>query len=88
MANGENPIELELKLTLPVALAREAEARGLLTPAAIETLLRAELQRGHVDRLFQAADRLAAFPPMTEAEVDAEIQTLRAEKRAARASRS
>lgn len=88
MANGENSVELELRLTLPDSLAREAEAKGLLTPQALESLLRAELQRGHVNQLFQAADRLATLPPLTEAEVDAEIQAVRAEKRAARASRS
>lgn len=88
MANGENTVELDLKLTLPDSLAREAEARGLLTPAAIESLLRAELQRTHIDRLFRAADSLTTLPPLTEAEIDAEIQAVRAEKRAARARRS
>ena len=88
MANGENSVEVELRLTLPDSLAREAEAKGLLTPQALESLLRAELQRGRVSQLFQAADRLAMLPPLTEAEVEAEIQAVRAEKRAARASRS
>jgi len=87
MANGENSVELELRLTLPDSLAREAEAKGLLTPQALESLLRAELQRGRVNQLFQAADRLATLPPLTEAEVEAEIQAARAERRAARASR-
>jgi hypothetical protein len=36
--------------------------------------------------LFEAADRLAALPPLTEAEVEAEIQAARAERRTARAS--
>ena len=85
MATGENSVELELKLTLPDSLAREAEAKGLLTPEALEALLRAEVQRCRVTQLFEAADRLAALPPMTEAEVEAEIQAARAEKRAARA---
>ena len=88
MANGENSVELELRLTLPDSLAREAEAKGLLTPQALESLLRAELQRGRVNQLFQAAERLATLPPLTEAEVEAEIQAARAERRAARASRS
>ena len=88
MANGENSVEVELRLTLPDSLAREAEAKGLLTPQALESLLRAELQRGRVNQLFQAAERLATLPPLTEAEVEAEIQAARAERRAARASRS
>jgi len=79
MANGENSVQLELKLTLPDSLAREAEAKGLLTPQALESLLRAELQRGRVNQLFQAAERLATLPPLTEAEVEAEIQAVRAE---------
>ncbi len=33
---------LEFKLVLPDTLAREAESSGLLTPEAIEALLRAE----------------------------------------------
>lgn len=87
MAKGNNSVELELKLILPDSLAREAKAKGLLTPQAIESLLRAELQRDRVEKLFQAADRLATLPPLTEAEIEAEIQAVRAEKRAARASR-
>jgi hypothetical protein len=79
MANGENSVEVELRLTLPDSLAREAEAKGLLTPQALESLLRAELQRGRVNQLFQAAERLATLPPLTEAEVEAEIQAVRAE---------
>lgn len=82
----ENSVELELKLTLPDSLVREAEARGLLAPRGPEALLREELQRRRVTQLFEAADRLAALPPLTEAEVEAEIQAARAERRASRAS--
>jgi len=74
---------LELKLALPDNLAREAEAAGLLTLEAIERLLREEVHRRRVDRLFEAADRLAALdiPTLTEAEVEAEIRAARAERR-------
>ncbi len=74
---------LELKLALPDNLAREAEAAGLLTLEAIERLLREEVRRRRVDRLFEAADRLAALdiPTLTEAEVEAEIRAARAERR-------
>ena len=81
--------QLELKIKLSDSLARDAEAAGLLTPAAIERLLREEIRRRRVDELFEAADRLAALaergemPPLTEAEVEAEIQTARAERHAA-----
>jgi len=80
--------ELEIKLVLPDSVAREAEARGLLTPEAIESLIRAEIRRRRVDQLFEAADRLAALemPPLTEAEVEAEVQAVRNERRAPHAS--
>lgn len=73
----------ELKLTLPDGLAREAEASGLLTPEAIEALLREEIRRRRVNRLFDAADRLAGLdiPPLTEAEVEAEIEAVRRSRR-------
>ena len=69
----------ELKLTLPDNLAREAEASGLLTPEAIEALLREEIRRRRVNQLFSAADRLANLdvPPLTESEVEAEIEAAR-----------
>lgn len=73
----------ELKLVLPDRLAREAEANGLLTPEAIEALLRDELRRRRVNRLFTAADSLATVdaPPLTEAEVEAEISAARESRR-------
>ena len=86
MTPEESTVQLELTITLPDSLAREAEASGLLTPQGLEALLRAEVQRRRVTQLFDAADRLAALPPLTETEVEAEIQATRAERRAARAS--
>ena len=70
---------LKLKLTLPDSLVREAQANGLLTPQSLEALLRAELRRRQVQNLFDAAERLAALamPPLTEAEVESEIQAVR-----------
>ena len=80
---------LELKITLSEALAQEARKRGLLESAAVERMLRAELKRSRVDQLFAAADRLAAqaSPPLSDGEVEAEIQAARAERRAMDASR-
>ena len=86
MLTEENRVELELKLRLSDSLAREAEASGLLTPQGLEALLREEVQRRRVTQLFEAADRLAALPPLTETEVEVEIQATRAERRAARTS--
>ena len=83
----ESTVQLELTLTLPASLAREAEAQGLLTSPMLEALLGAEVRRRRVAHLFEAADQLAALPlaPLTDAEVEAEIHTARAERRAARA---
>lgn len=73
---------LDLRLTLPDGLAREAESIGLLRSEVIEHLLREEIRRRRVGDLFAAADRLAGqgLPPMTAAEVEAEIQAARAER--------
>ena len=82
-------VSVELQLRLPDNIAREAEAQGLLHAEAIELLLRAELRRRHVDLLFSAADRLAALPePVTDEEIEAEIQAARDEKRSSHANRS
>ncbi len=72
----------EIILQLPDNLAREAEANGLLTTESIEVLLREEIKRRRVGKLFAAADRLADLdlPPLTEAEVEAEIQAARKER--------
>ncbi len=74
----------DIKLTLPDGLAREAEASGLLAPEALERLLREELRRRRVNQLFEAADRLSEIktPPLTETEVEAEIQAVRRSRRA------
>jgi hypothetical protein len=77
----------QLSMTLSEAVAREAEAIGLLKPEALERLLREEIKRRHQAQLFTAADRLAALdlPPLTEAEVNEEIQAARSERRVGRA---
>ena len=80
---------VELKLDLCDSLAQEAKSKGLLEPPAVERMLRAELMRNRVDELFAAADRLAGqnLPSLSEAEMDAEIQAARSQRRAADASR-
>ncbi len=82
--NLQNTVQLELTLTLPASLAREAEVYGLLTSQVMEALLRTELQHQRVFHLFEASDRLAALPlaPLTAAEIETEIEAVRAERRA------
>jgi hypothetical protein len=73
----------EIVLTLPDNLAREAEANGLLRPEFIASLLRTEIRRRRVNKLFAAADRLADLDePITDAEIETEIAASRRERRA------
>lgn len=79
----------EIVLNLPEKLVREAEANGLLRPEFIASLLRAEIRRRRVNKLFAAADRLADLDvPVTEAEVEAEIKAARRERSLEDANRS
>lgn len=80
---------MELRVDLPDGLANEAKAAGLLTPEAIERLLREAVRRKGVDELFEAADRMAAanIPPMTMQEIQAEVDAVRKARRE-RAGRS
>ena len=70
---------LDFKLSLPNQLRKEAEAAGLLSPKAIERLLREEIRRRRVDNLFAAADRLSALymPTLTDDEIMQEIRKTR-----------
>ena len=74
---------MELKVNLPDTLASEAQAAGLLTPSAIERLLREAVRSKAVNELFETADRLAAtnMPPMTMDEIQAEVDAVRNARR-------
>lgn len=87
MSAKETTVQLEIRLNLPDSVAREAESKGLLKPESLELLVREELRRRRVDRLFDAADRLAALPlqPLTETEVEAEVQAARSRQRVSHA---
>ncbi|MGH8593391.1 MAG: hypothetical protein ACREV3_05905 [Gammaproteobacteria bacterium] len=76
---------LELKLSLPDRLAEEAQAAGLLTPEAIESMLRETLRCQHVEELRQAMATLAAadISPMSIEEIEAEVKAYRNERRRA-----
>ena len=80
---------MELKVNLPDTLASEAKAAGLLTPQAIERLLRAAVRSNAVKELFDTADRMVAdnIPPMTMQEIQAEVDAVRTARRE-RAGRS
>ena len=68
----------EITLTLPEDLARKAQDSGLLRPESIAALLRAELRRRYINKLFAAADRLANVDsPISEADVALEVELIR-----------
>lgn len=72
----------EVVLTLPENLVQEANANGLLNPNFIASLLREELRRRRINKLFTAADRLADLDdPLEEVEIAAEIAAARKERR-------
>ncbi|MFN7219791.1 MAG: hypothetical protein ACK5UX_04025 [Burkholderiales bacterium] len=80
---------LELTLNLPDDLAQRAKDAGLLSNEAIEKLLREQLRRQAGEELRTMLDRVQSTgTPMTEDEVQAEIDAYRAEKRAKRGTPS
>ena len=76
-----------VQINLQDALAQRARSEGLLSDDAIQRLLEDAMRRQAGRRLMQVAERLhgANIEPMSEEEIDAEIQAARAERRAAQA---
>lgn len=74
---------IRLTIELPDALARDTQKPGLLSSRSIADLLSAELKRRRIDRFFEIADQLAnqGEPIMSAAEIEAEIEAARAERR-------
>ena len=72
-----------LTIELPDELAEEAGERGLLVSAAIEAMIRDALRRRAAQELLESAAELAAaqIPPMTMAEIQREVDAVRAERR-------
>ena len=81
---------LELTLNLPDELANQAQAAGLLNSEAIENLLREQLRKRAGEELRAMLNRVSASsePPMSEDEIQAEINAYRAERRAQRGTAS
>ena len=75
----------KIVVTLPDTLARQAGDAGLLSSKAIERLLRAQLRREASEALREMTKKLAADinPPTSDDEVQADIDTDRAVRRAA-----
>jgi uncharacterized protein YaaR (DUF327 family) len=77
---------LELTLNLPDELASKAQAAGLLNSEAIEKLLREQLRKQAGEELRAMLDKIDASgeAPMSQDEIQAEINAYRAERRAKR----
>jgi hypothetical protein len=75
-----------VQIILPDQLAQEAQRAGLLTPAALERILREMLKSKKAEELFAAMERMAATPEpaMTPEEVADELHALRAQRRTLR----
>lgn len=78
---------LELKVQLPDELAARARNAGLLTEQAIRQLLEEALRRQAGSELRAVMDRLqsANIAPMTDDEIQAEVDAVRAARRARQA---
>jgi hypothetical protein len=79
----------ELKVILPDNLARDARKAGLLTQKAIEELLRDAMRQRAARAFLSNAQQVAEakIPPLSEAEIQAEIDAVRKARRPARAPR-
>jgi hypothetical protein len=77
----------ELKVVLPDTLARDAKKAGLLTPEAITSMLREQLRRQAGKELRVMLDKFADanYPPMSEDEIQAEVNAVRKARRARKA---
>lgn len=74
---------LELKLNLPDELAQRAQSAGLLTPEAIESMLREQLQRqsGEQLRATWAHMPREELTPEIEQEIVEAVREVRVEQR-------
>ncbi len=79
-----------LEINLPDSLVKEAREAGLLTPEAIEQMVREAIRQRALGELKQAMERMAAVagPAMTPEEIQEEIKAARAERRAREARAS
>jgi hypothetical protein len=75
---------VQLTLNIPDNLAFAANQAGLFQPEAMERLLREAVRQKSADELFLMADELATanMPPMTMEEIQAEVNAVRAARRA------
>ena len=73
-----------IQIDLPDELAQRAKREGLLSDSAIQRLLEEAMRREAGRKLLEIAQRVqaAGIPPMTMDEIQAEVDAVRAERRA------
>lgn len=77
----------ELTVQLPDELARKARAAGLLKDDGIELALRDALKRAAGRKLLELGKSMRDLPPMSEEEIQSEIDAVRSARRAKRDAR-
>ena len=72
-----------VQVELPDMLAQSAQAAGLLTPQALEAMLRKQLKSQAVDalRTLWASAPTEDLTPEMEQMIDAQVQTVREQRR-------
>lgn len=77
---------MDITLKLPEQLVKQARAAGILTDERIASLIEAELERNQRKATFAAdIERLHKLqPPLTQEEIEAELQAFRQERAAQR----
>lgn len=76
---------INVQISLPDALAQEAERAGLLESEVLAAILRERLAVARVEKLQEVRSKLAAdpLPAMSPEEIRSEIDAYRAEKQRA-----
>jgi hypothetical protein len=84
-------MSVTIQLDLPPSVAAEAKARGLLEPEKVARLIERELNLAEPQRAYrEMVEKLRACPddePMTMDEIQAEVNAVRAERRARESGR-
>jgi hypothetical protein len=77
-----------IEIELPEATAKAAREAGLLTPAALDRLLRDAIRREALGRFLDVAKKIheAGIEEMTMDEINEEVKAVRAERRAREAA--
>lgn len=71
-----------LTIELPDQLAEQARKEGLLSPAAVQSLIEEAIRRRGGQRFLRTLERLAAVEPrLTPEEIQTEIDIARRERR-------